>query len=319
MKSAKKNKAKRKNVKAKSKVYGGYAQNNGTLNFYDPNDNSTEMSNYQYGGYNRRKDYKNYLDNREFFMTPYDMQNSDETLDDAPAEDDSTTKMEFIKDFGAVEKTKGEYPIHCLTIAGQVEGHNNLPSTAKATKYEHIIPLIVEIDEDPEIEGLLVVLNTMGGDVEAGLAIAELIAGMKKPTATLVLGGGHSIGIPLAVSSNRSFIVPSATMTVHPVRHNGTVLGVPQTMLHFEKMQDRITNFIANHSNIKPDSFEKLLLKTGELVMDVGTVLDGTKAVNVGLIDEIGTLSDAMKYLYRRIDRNRKKQARRKAAKNSGV
>ncbi len=305
MKSNKKNK--QKNITTTDKLYKEWLE---SKNFYDPNDKNSAVSNYSH---------YNYLDNRQSFNPPLQPINSAEPSDDESAEEAPTNTIEYIKEFGSIEKTKGEYPIHCLTIAGQIEGHSNLPSTAKATKYEHIIPLIVEIDEDPEIEGLLVVLNTMGGDVEAGLAIAELISGMKKPTASLVLGGGHSIGIPLAVSANRSFIVPSATMTVHPVRHNGTVLGVPQTMLHFDKMQERITNFIARGSNIKPDQFEKLLLKTGELVMDVGTVLDGVKAVNVGLIDEIGNLSDAMKYLYRRIDRNRKKLAKRKATKQKTV
>ncbi|MEA5051599.1 MAG: ATP-dependent Clp protease proteolytic subunit [Oscillospiraceae bacterium] len=207
----------------------------------------------------------------------------------------------------AVAKTKGRYPIHCLTIAGQVEGHTELPPGTKTTKYEHVIPLLVAIEEDPEIEGLLVILNTVGGDVEAGLAIAELIAGMRKPTVSLVLGGGHSIGIPLAVSAKRSFIAPTATMTVHPVRHNGTVLGVPQTMRHFDRMQERIAGFVCEHSHISRDRFYELLFRTGELVLDVGTVLDGEAAVSEGLIDEVGTLSDALRWLYARI-RRRKKQ-----------
>ncbi|MEG1557271.1 MAG: ATP-dependent Clp protease proteolytic subunit [Oscillospiraceae bacterium] len=206
----------------------------------------------------------------------------------------------------SVAKTKGRYPIHCLTIVGQVEGHTSLPSDTKSTKYEHVIPLLIAIEEDPEIEGLLLILNTVGGDVEAGLAIAELIAGMRKPTASLVLGGGHSIGIPLAVSAGRSFIVPTATMTVHPVRHNGTVLGVPQTMKHFDRMQERITGFISDHSNITPKRFSELLMTTGELVMDVGTVLGGEQAVKEGLIDQIGTLRDAMNYLNRKIKRRKK-------------
>ncbi|MEA4912211.1 MAG: ATP-dependent Clp protease proteolytic subunit [Oscillospiraceae bacterium] len=206
-----------------------------------------------------------------------------------------------------VAKTKGRYPIHCLTIAGQVEGHSELPAGTKATKYEHVIPLLVAIEEDPEIEGLLIILNTVGGDVEAGLAIAELIAGMRKPTVSLVLGGGHSIGIPLAVSAQRSFIASTATMTVHPVRHNGTVLGVPQTMQHFDRMQERIAGFVCANSHITHDRFYELLFRTGELVLDVGTVLDGEMAVEEGLIDQVGTLSDALRYLYARI-RRRKKQ-----------
>ena len=233
-----------------------------------------------------------------------------QTQDGPKPEQDNGTPLDDIEvmpETASVEKTKGRYPIHCLTIAGQVEGHNELPGGTKATKYELVIPQLVAIEEDPEIEGLLVILNTVGGDVEAGLAIAELIAGMRKPTASLVLGGGHSIGIPLAVSTDRSFIVPTATMTVHPVRHSGTVLGVPETMKHFDRMQERITGFVSAHSNISAERFRKLLLKTGELVMDVGTVLDGEQAVTEGLIDEIGSLGDAMRYLYRKI-RRRKKQ-----------
>ncbi len=212
---------------------------------------------------------------------------------------------ELMLETGAVAKTKGRYPIHCLTIAGQVEGHTELPAETKATKYEHVIPLLVAVEEDPEIGGLLIILNTVGGDVEAGLAIAELVAGMKKPTASLVLGGGHSIGIPLAVSADRSFIVPTATMTVHPVRHNGTVLGVPQTMRHFDRMQDRITGFVCSHSRISEERFSELLTRTGELVMDVGTVLDGMQAVEEGLIDSIGSLGEALGWLHRRISRRR--------------
>ncbi len=214
-------------------------------------------------------------------------------------------EQELMPETNSVAKTRGRYPIHCLTIAGQVEGHTELPQGTKATKYEHVIPQLVAIEEDPDIDGLLIILNTVGGDVEAGLAIAELIAGMKKPTASLVLGGGHSIGIPLAVSAGRSFIVPTATMTVHPVRHTGMVLGVPQTMKHFDRMQERITSFICAHSGIEREAFRKLLLKTGELVMDMGTVLDGEQAVEVGLIDSIGSLGDAMRYLYQKIRRRR--------------
>ncbi|MDD3203526.1 MAG: ATP-dependent Clp protease proteolytic subunit, partial [Pygmaiobacter massiliensis] len=192
--------------------------------------------------------------------------------------------------------------IHCLTIIGQVEGHTLAPQSQKTTKYEHIIPQIISIQEDPEIEGLLVVLNTVGGDVEAGLAIAELISGINKPSASLVLGGGHSIGIPLAVSADRSFIVPTATMTVHPVRHSGMMLGVPQTMSYFEKMQQRITGFVTDHSDITSKRFTELMMKTGEMVLDVGTVLDGRQAVKEGLIDELGGLSDALNYLYKEIE-----------------
>lgn len=203
--------------------------------------------------------------------------------------------------------TKGKHLIHCLTIIGQVEGHYILPSQNKTTKYEHVIPQLVAIEEDPEIKGLIIMINTVGGDVEAGLAIAELIAGMTKPTVSLVLGGGHSIGVPLAVSSKKSFIVPSATMTIHPVRMSGLVLGVPQTFSYFEKMQDRIVNFVTNNSKISEERFTKLMMTTGELAMDVGTVLNGTDAVKEGLIDHLGGLSDAISCLYEMIDKKEKR------------
>ncbi|WP_308618791.1 ATP-dependent Clp protease proteolytic subunit [uncultured Eubacterium sp.] len=198
---------------------------------------------------------------------------------------------------GSITVKKDGHFIHCLTIIGQIEGHYILPSQNKTTKYEHVIPQLVAIEESKEIDGLLIILNTVGGDVEAGLAIAELLSTMKTPTASLVLGGGHSIGVPLAVSCKRSFIVPTATMTVHPVRMNGTVLGVPQTLSYFEKMQDRIARFVENNSQITADEFRALMMKTGELIMDVGTVLDGEEAVKCGLVDELGGLSDALDYL----------------------
>ena len=204
---------------------------------------------------------------------------------------------------GILPATKGRHAIHCLTVIGTIEGHSLAPENQKTTKYEHVIPQLVDIEEDPEIEGLLVILNTVGGDVEAGLALAELIAGVGKPSATLVLGGGHSIGIPLAVSARRSFIVPTATMTVHPVRHSGMVLGVPQTLRYFEQMQERIVGFVAGHSGITARRFTTLMHNTGELVMDMGTVLDGRQAVEEGLIDELGGLSDALRYLYAEIER----------------
>lgn len=204
---------------------------------------------------------------------------------------------------GSITVKKDGHYIHCLTVIGQIEGHYILPSQNKTTKYEHVIPQLVAIEESREIEGLLIILNTVGGDVEAGLAIAELIATMKTPTASLVLGGGHSIGVPLAVSCDRSFIVPTATMTVHPVRMNGTVLGVPQTLSYFEKMQDRIAGFVEANSKITAEDFRSLMMKTGELVMDVGTVLDGEAAVECNLIDELGGLSDAFDYLNRVISK----------------
>ena len=198
---------------------------------------------------------------------------------------------------GSITVKKDGHFIHCLTVIGQIEGHYILPSQNKTTKYEHVIPQLVAIEESKDIDGLLIILNTVGGDVEAGLAIAELLSTMKTPTASLVLGGGHSIGVPLAVSCKRSFIVPTATMTVHPVRMNGTVLGVPQTLSYFEKMQDRIARFVENNSQITADEFRALMMKTGELIMDVGTVLDGEEAVKCGLVDELGGLSDALDYL----------------------
>ena len=198
--------------------------------------------------------------------------------------------------------TKGKHIIHCLTVIGQVEGHFTLPAQNKTTKYEHVIPQLVAIEHDPEIEGLIILLNTVGGDVEAGLAIAELIAGMKKPTVSLVLGGGHSIGVPLAVSAKQSFIVPSATMTIHPVRMSGLVLGVPQTFSYFERMQERIIGFVTDDSRIKAERFRELIMTTGEMAMDVGSVIDGKEAVKEGLIDRLGGLSDAISCLYEMIE-----------------
>ena len=184
--------------------------------------------------------------------------------------------------------------IHCRSIIGQIEGHYLLPEGQKATKYEHIIPELVEIEESREIDGLLIILNTMGGDVEAGLAIAEMIASMKKPTVSLVLGGGHSIGVPLATAAKRSFIVPSATMTIHPVRVNGVVLGAPQTFHYFEEMQKRIVKFICEHSSSTPDIIRELMMRPDELATDIGSIIEGREAVEYGIIDEVGGLSDAL-------------------------
>jgi ATP-dependent protease ClpP protease subunit len=199
---------------------------------------------------------------------------------------------------------KNGHLIQSMTIIGEIEGHYALPAQTKTTKYEHVIPQLVAIDESKDIEGLLIILNTVGGDIEAGLAIAELIAGMRKPTVSLVLGGGHSIGVPLAVAADCSFITLSATMTIHPVRMNGLVLGVPQTMSYFEQMQERIVRFVANNSHIDPDKFRQMMHETGQLVMDLGTVLKGEDAVSVGLIDNVGSLSDAVDCLEALIDNN---------------
>ena len=210
--------------------------------------------------------------------------------------------MDSIKEMGAVETFGGKHKIFCLTIIGEIEGHSILPEQSKTTKYEHILPQLVAVEESVEIEGLLVILNTIGGDVEAGLAIAELISGMKKPSVSFVLGGGHSIGVPLAVSAKHSFIAPSATMTIHPVRTNGLVIGVPQMMNHFTRMQERITDFVVKNSKIEKDKFSELLMNTGELVTDVGSVLSGQGAVDVGLIDSLGSLSDVIDCLYNMIE-----------------
>ena len=217
--------------------------------------------------------------------------------------DQRRQEQDEIRDLGTVYRTRGPHAIHCLTVIGQIEGHVEAPQGQKTTKYEHVIPQLVAVQEDPQIEGLLVLLNTVGGDVEAGLALAELIASISKPSAALVLGGGHSIGIPLAVSARRSFIVPTATMTVHPVRHSGLILGVPQTMHWFDQMQQRITGFVAAHSGMTEKRYTQLMLHTGELVMDMGTVLDGRRAVKEKLIDELGGLSDALAWLYKEIEK----------------
>lgn len=191
--------------------------------------------------------------------------------------------------------------IQCLTIVGQIEGHQLQPDDVKTTKYEHVLPLIAAIEETPEIKALLILLNTMGGDVEAGLAIAEMISGMKKPTVSLVLGGGHSIGVPLAVAAKRSMIVPSAAMTIHPVRLNGVVIGVPQTYNYFSRIQERIVGFVTRHSRIPREDYMRLMTNTDELANDVGSVIYGEEAVHYGLIDQIGTLADALDYLHGQI------------------
>ncbi|NCE65188.1 peptidase S14 [Pseudoflavonifractor sp. 524-17] len=196
--------------------------------------------------------------------------------------------------------------IHTMTIVGQIEGHQMLDPSTKTTKYEHVMPLLAAVEEGEEVDGLLVLLNTVGGDIEAGLAIAELISGMKKPTVSLVLGGGHSIGVPLAVAAKTSFIAPSAAMTIHPVRINGTVIGVSQTFHYFTRIQERILQFVTRNSNIERETFTKLMLQTGELAADVGSVIYGEEAVAVGLIDHIGGLSDALDCLHQMIDQQKK-------------
>ena len=196
----------------------------------------------------------------------------------------------------------GQGRIHCLNIIGQIEGHQLLPEDVKSTKYEHVLPMIAAVEESPEIDALLILLNTIGGDVEAGLAIAEMIAGMKKPTVSLVLGGGHSIGVPLAVAAQHSLIAPSAAMTIHPVRINGVIIGAPQTYDYLRGMQTRISDFVTAHSHISRENYERLLGNTTQLANDVGSILTGEEAVTAGLIDAVGTLSTALSYLHKRID-----------------
>ena len=211
-------------------------------------------------------------------------------------------REQSIVDFGSAQVESARGTVHILTIVGQVEGHQLLPPTTKSTKYEHVMPLLATVEESDEVDGLLILLNTMGGDIEAGLGIAELIASMSKPTVSLVLGGGHSIGVPIAVSADYSFIVESATMVVHPVRMNGMVIGTPATYDYFKSMQDRITGFVVSHSNISQKTFEKLLMETKMLTKDVGTVLVGCEAVKEGIINEIGGLKEAKSKLYELID-----------------
>ncbi|MBQ2696495.1 MAG: ATP-dependent Clp protease proteolytic subunit [Clostridia bacterium] len=228
-------------------------------------------------------------------------ENNDDQINDAGSEQNAQN----IKDFGMTDVENPRGNIHCLTIVGQVEGHMVLPSQNKSTKYEHVIPLLVNIEQNEKVDGLLVVLNTVGGDVEAGLAISEMIASMEKPAVSLVLGGGHSIGVPLAVSAKRSFIVPSASMTIHPIRMNGTVIGVPQTYEYFNKMQERVVNFVVKNSNIKKEVFTEMMMKTGEIANDVGCIILGNEAVSLGLIDEVGGIHEALECLYGMIEKNK--------------
>ena len=220
----------------------------------------------------------------------------------------SETKTERLVELGSSVVTNRHGTIHCLTIIGQIEGHTNAPDSAKTTKYEHLLPLLASLEESEEVDGVLILLNTVGGDVEAGLAIAELIAGLTKPTATLVLGGGHSIGIPLAVSGKINMIAPSASMTVHPVRMSGTMIAAPQTYRYFDKLQESIVRFVAAHSQIRAETFRELMLRTDEMANDVGSVLYGEDAVALGLMQQVGTLKDALAALYRAIDEGKKRE-----------
>lgn len=215
----------------------------------------------------------------------------------------------MIRQFGQTNVPQLEANIYCLTIIGQVEGHMQLPPQNKTTKYEHIIPQLVAAEQNPRVEGVLIILNTVGGDVEAGLAIAEMIASLSKPTVAIVLGGGHSIGVPIAVAADYSFIAETATMTIHPIRLTGLVIGVPQTFEYLDKMQERIINFIVKHSSISEEKLKELMFKTGELTRDIGTNVIGADAVRYGIINEVGGLGEAMRELNRRIEERRKNMA----------
>lgn len=235
------------------------------------------------------------------FMFNEDIENKDKK-----EHPETIYQQEQIKEMGSSTIATEKGTIHCITIVGQVEGHQILPSDTKTTKYEHIMPQLAAIEESEDIDGLLILLNTVGGDVEAGLAIAELIASMSKPTVSLVLGGGHSIGVPLAVAADVSMIAPSAAMTIHPVRLNGVVIGVPQTYNYFGKIQERIVRFVTENSHISRERFTEMMLETGELAADVGTVIYGEEAVESGLIDRLGGLSDALSYLHEQISERKK-------------
>ena len=232
----------------------------------------------------------------------------EETKTSAPREEENDTACDSqrLVDLGSAVNRSERGTIYTLTIVGQVEGHQLAPDTAKTTKYEHIMPLLASLEQNDEVDGVLLLLNTVGGDIEAGLGIAELISGMQKPTVSLVLGGGHSIGIPLAVAPKVSMIVPSASMTIHPVRMNGTVIAAPQTYHYFERIQERIVNFVSRNSKMKREKFLELMLRSGEMAADVGSVIYGEEAVALGLIDQIGTLHDALESLYEQIAHNRK-------------
>lgn len=220
----------------------------------------------------------------------------------------TTSQTQQLVDLGSAVTRTAHGNIYCLTVIGQIEGHMTAGQNTKTTKYEHVMPLLASLEENDDIAGVLFLLNTVGGDVEAGLGIAELIAGMRKPTVSLVLGGSHSIGVPLAVAARTSFAVPSAAMTIHPVRMNGTMIAAPQTYNYFDRLQERIVDFIARNSRVSRKEFLRLMLKTGEMAADVGSVIYGQEAVRLGLIDRVGGLSDALQDLYHQIDQNREEK-----------
>lgn len=220
----------------------------------------------------------------------------------------TASQTQQLVDLGSAVTRTAHGNIYCLTVIGQIEGHMTAGQNTKTTKYEHVMPLLASLEENDDIAGVLFLLNTVGGDVEAGLGIAELIVGMRKPTVSLVLGGSHSIGVPLAVAARTSFAVPSAAMTIHPVRMNGTMIAAPQTYNYFDRLQERIVDFIARNSRVSRKEFLRLMLKTGEMAADVGSVIYGQEAVRLGLIDRVGGLSDALEDLYHQIDQNREKK-----------
>lgn len=256
------------------------------------------------------------MDENKFCNTQTGENNSDaENIESEKTEDNASelkkedVKNQQIKDMGQVvlDGNPMKYKVELLTIIGEVEGHESAPPHSKTTKYEHVLPKLAMIEDDQEVDGLLILLNTVGGDVEAGLAIAEMIASLSIPTVSLVLGGGHSIGVPMAVSADYSFVVPSATMVIHPVRSSGMFIGVAQTYRNMEKIQDRITNFISGHSHTSKERLEELMLDTTQLVKDVGTMLEGEEAVKEGLIDEVGGMKEALSKLYSLIDEKKYK------------
>ena len=229
--------------------------------------------------------------------------NEKETVMEEEKRNQLEEEREQVREFGSALLTGKDGSIYTLTIIGQVEGHQLLPETVKTTKYEHVLPLLATIEESDDIDGLLILLNTVGGDIEAGLAIAEMIAGMKKPTVSLVLGGGHSIGIPLAVSAKRCMIAPTASMTIHPVRMTGVVVGAPQTYQYFNRIQEQIVDFVTANSRISREKFLKYMMATGEIATDVGSVVYGREAVQVGLVDQLGSVGDALAYLHQEISK----------------
>ena len=218
-----------------------------------------------------------------------------------PDRDGGNETSQSILDFGSAMTRTAHGSVYCLTIIGQIEGHMTASNSTKTTKYEHVLPLLAKLEESEEVDGVLFLLNTVGGDVEAGLAIAELIAGMTKPTVSIVLGGSHSIGVPLAVAARRSFAVPSAAMTIHPVRMSGTVIAAPQTYNYFQRLQERIVACVSGHSHISPERFQSLMLQKDDMAADVGSVVYGEEAVQLGIIDQVGGLSDGLACLYRQI------------------